>query len=61
MMQSHEEHFSQSSPNMEHNEAKLIVQLQTEEFMKTSMMESFQDTSESQRQAAQELAAFSSS
>ena len=34
-----QEHISQSFPNLEHNEAKLRVRVQTEEPMMTSMME----------------------
>ena len=48
---------------MEYQEAQLRVQLQTEELMITSLQESFQETSESERQAvisAPELAAVSS-
>ena len=55
-----QEHISQSFPNLEHNEAKLRVQVQTEELMMTSMMEGLRVTSESERQtvlSAQELAA----
>ena len=55
-----QQHISQSFQNMEHNEAKLRVQLQSEKIMVASMMERFQETSESGRQAvisAQEMAA----
>ena len=36
---------------LEHQEAQLRVQLQTEEFMMTSTKESFRETSESERQS----------
>ena len=55
-----QEHISQSFQNMEHDEAKFRVELQTEHLMMTSVMESIQETSESERQAvinSQEMAA----
>ena len=48
-------------PNLEHKEVQLRVQLQIEKIMMTSLMDSFQETSVSERQAivsAQEMAAF---
>ena len=46
------EMFNKSeSHNLEHQEAQLRVQLQTEEVMMTSLKESFQENSESERQA----------
>ena len=42
-----QEQVSQSIQNMEHKEAQLRVQLQTEEFVMKSMKEGFQETSES--------------
>ena len=52
--------FPKVSQNLEHKEAQLRGELQTEELLMTSMMESFQETSKGERQAvisAQELAA----
>ena len=52
--------FPKVSKNLEHKETHLGVQLQTEELMMTSIQETFQGTSESERQAlisAQQMAA----
>ena len=46
-----QEHMSKGFQYMEHNESKLRVQLQIGELMRTSMIENFQETSESKRQA----------
>ena len=51
----HQVHISQFFQNMEHSEARLRVQSQTEELMMVSMIENVEETSESEMQAVKSI------